>query len=174
MTHCHHTDCDERQTLGLPSPGPVVPDERIVRGAYLEKHYNKSGAVTGQFPRMKDIIDRCLSVWRIDQGLVGNLANARALVAANGPQNQTLGEAVIFDVNYLRAMTTLDGLRALCVFDDTVIDTTGNKHSEHAVIGLCRLVDPEPYRDSSNEVAVDLTRRLVAYANTQRQLKQIA
>ncbi|MGR9224036.1 hypothetical protein [Rhizobium leguminosarum] len=128
------------------SPGPVEDEETVCRGAFGKRaHYTNSGVLRHAFIRGNDLIAGSLSIWRIDENSPEEKEEIKALIEAHPPPENRLWDimgAAAGSIRSIRAPSRPDE-QALHVFDDCVIDDSGNKHPKHAAIGICKTLHSE-------------------------------
>lgn len=136
MTGCHR----EQQTQHANSPGLVLDNEQICRGAYDPIHYNKQGVVKGAVVRPAHLIKGQLSVWRLGRDPMFGLDDVVDKLQEASVDTHVLRQVLAATAGEIRTIDFSNagfaGRQVLCVLDDCAVDEKGGWHSEHATIGV--------------------------------------
>jgi len=139
MPDCAANCPPEQEPQHAMSPGLVLDEEDIVRGAFSPMHRTGTGSVKLGAIRNKDLLAGKLSVWRVSPAARTSLDDVYELISDRMPQDNKMLALLKASAGDLRKITDAkSGARALCVVDECETDADGGAHPAHAHIAICR------------------------------------
>jgi hypothetical protein len=125
------------------SHGPVAGGEELCRGAYDPMHFKKA-KLKNSFIKSKDLLNGHLSVWRLGDPAGLGIQEIANILGDFSPAENRLGEIKTCTAEAIRGLTIFghDG-RVFSVIDNCEAYADGRKHRSHAVVAICRELNPQ-------------------------------